>query len=142
MTATIWAMPLQARYLFWEIEGGERHTKAFEYKFGRSGGEVVIPSPKSQTDQNGNLSRAMIGKMLADMNSGGTSKRFFIGTPKGQGSDGIWARVGNNKRLVRVAEFAEKAEYKPRFLMSSIAEETVNAKWESQIMRALKAGLE
>lgn len=137
-SATVWAMPLQAQYLFWEIEGGERKTKAFEHKLKLFGGQVAIPTQGSRMDGYGNLSRSFIGKILADTNTGGTAKRFFAGEPKGRaGEDGVWARVNNNKRLVRVLQFAEDAEYSERFQMSEIAAETVSARWEYQIMRAI-----
>jgi hypothetical protein len=138
LTATVWAMPLQAKYLRWEIEGGQRKSKAFEHKLHLFGGQVAIPTRGSARDAFGNMPLAFIKRVQADLNTGGTSKRFFAGAPKGRpGEDGVWARTYGNRRLTKVMEFASSAEYQERFMMSELAQETVSAKWESQLMRAL-----
>lgn len=137
-SATVLAMPLQARYLFWEIEGGERKTKGFEKRLNLFGGQVAIPTNGSARDQYGNMTRSFIGRILADTNTSGTSKRFFTGAPKGMpGEDGVWARVNGNTRIVKVLDFAEDAQYESRFHMSEIAAETVDKRWESQLLRAI-----
>lgn len=131
----VWAMPRQAQYLRWQIEGGERGSKAFEHKMGLFGGRVAVPVGKynAQFDRN---PKGFVARVLADMNTGGTAKRFFAGTPRGMTGDaGIWARVNNNKRLVSVMRFADDAQYAERLDLSAIAGETVTAKWESQLLR-------
>lgn len=141
LEATVYAAPLQARYLFFQIEGGERNTKGFERKMHLFGGQVAIPAAGAKLNQYGNMSLSFIRKVASDENTNGTAKRFFIGTPKGwldDGTfDGVWARVDDNHNLVRVMSFAEDAQYKKRFDMSAIAEQRVNAVWESQLVRAL-----
>lgn len=143
LVATVYAMPLQARYLFWEIEGGERNTKGFEKHMGLMGGEAAIPGQGAKLNVYGNMSMAFIKQVSSDQNTRGTAKRFFIGTPKGwlaDGTfDGVWARVDDNNRLVRVMAFAEEAQYKTRFDMSAIAGRTIDARFESQLMRAIEA---
>ena len=138
--AVVWAAPLQARYLFWQIEGGTRRTKGFEARMGLGGGEVALPTDQATRDAYGNMPLSFIKRVAGDQNTGGTAKRFFTGTPKGGGrSEGVWARVGNNNRLVPMMLFAQDAEYQERFNMSAIAGRVVDAKFESQLMRALQA---
>lgn len=141
LEATVWAMPLQARYLEPEIEGGDRNTKGFEKKMKLFGGEVAIPAAGAKLNQYGNMSLAFIKSVTSDKNTGGTAKRFFTGRPKGQpdAPEGVWARVNDNHHLVPVMVFAENAQYKSRFEMSAIAEQTVNAQFESQLARAMAA---
>lgn len=140
LEAVVWAMPRQARYLFWEIEGGDRASKAFEHKLGLFGGKVAVPVGAAAAQFEGSPF-GFVKRMLADLNTSGTSKRFFIGAPKGRpGQDGVWARVGKNNRIVRVMDFAQNATYKERFHASAIADQTVNAKWESQLLKHLRAG--
>jgi hypothetical protein len=137
--AVVWAMPQQAKYLFWEIEGGQRKSKAFEHRMQLFGGRVAIPTQGAVRDQYGNMPLSFIKRVLADKNTSGKAGRFFVGEPKGQpGQEGVWARVDNNKRLVRVMDFAEKAEYEGRFRMSEIADQTINARWEYQLLRAIR----
>lgn len=142
LEAIVWAQPKQAKYLATQIEGGARGTKPFEYRLQLFGGQVAIPGAGAKRNQYGNMSLAFIKDVGSDLNSGGTAKRFFQGTPKGWLADGtfegVWARVDNNNRLVRVMQFAEEAQYQERFEMSAIAKRTVDARFESQLMRALQ----
>lgn len=142
LEATVYAAPLQARYLFFQIEGGERNTKGFERKMHLFGGQVAIPGPAAKLNQYGNVSLSFIRKVANDKNTSGDAKRFFIGTPKGwldDGTfDGLWARVDDNHRLVRVFEFAMEARYEKRFNMSAIAQEKVTEEWQSQLVRAMR----
>lgn len=139
--AVVWAAPLQARYLFWQIEGGERKTKGFEARMGLHGGEVALPTGQAARDSYGNMPLSFIKRVAGDKNTGGNAKRFFVGKPKGgDRAEGVWARVGNNKRIVPLMVFADDAQYQERFDMSAIAGRVVDAKFESQLMRALGAG--
>ena len=138
--AVVWAAPQQAKYLFWEIEGGKRRTKGFEARMGLSGGEAAIPTSGAARDAYGNMPLAFIKRVAGDANTSGSAKRFFVGKPKGGGrAEGVWARVGNNKRIVPLMFFAQDAEYEERFDMSAIAGRVVNQRFESQLMRALAA---
>ena len=139
--AVVWALPRQAQYLKTEIEGGERGSKAFEHKLALFGGRVALPTQASKLDAYGNMSRSFISRVLADANTSGKAKRFFIGTPKGgDRGEGVWARVGNNNRLVKAMSFADDAQYEERFNASAIAQQTVNERWESQLIRAMRRG--
>jgi hypothetical protein len=137
--AVVWAAPQQAKYLFWQIEGGQRRTKGFEARMGLQGGEVALPTDKATRDAYGNMPLSFIKRVAGDKNSSGKDKRFFIGTPKGGDTEGVWARVSGNKRLVPLMLFANEAQYRERFDMSAIAGRVVDARFESQLMRALQA---
>lgn len=138
-TAVVWAAPRQAQYLFWQIEGGERRTKGFEARMGLHGGEVALPTDKATRDAYGNMPLSFIKRVANDKTSSGQDKRFFVGTPKGGGAEGVWARVGGNKRIVPLMVFADEAQYQERFNMSAIAGQVVDQRFESQLMRALGA---
>lgn len=136
--AVVWAAPRQASYLFWQIEGGERNTKGFEARMGLHSGEVALPTSKATRDAYGNMPLSFIKRVAGDNNTSGTAKRFFTGTPKGGGRpEGVWARTGNNKRLVPLMVFADDAQYRERFNASAIAGKVVDERFESQLMRAL-----
>lgn len=142
LTATVWAGKEQARYLRPEIEGGERNTKGFERKMHLFGGQVALPGEGAKLNRHGNMSLAFIKKVSADVNSSGSAGRFFVGTPKGwlnDGTfDGVWTRVDNNNRLVRVMAFAEDATYEKRFHASAIGKHTVDRVFESQLAKAMR----
>lgn len=141
MEARVWAMPLQARYLAPEIEGGDRNTKGFEKKMKLFGGEVALPAAGAKLNQYGNMSLSFIKKVAGDSGTYNGNKRFFTGRPKGQpdAPEGVWARVDGNNRLVPVMIFANDAKYQERFNMSAIAGRTVDAVFESQLVKALGA---
>lgn len=139
LEATVWAMPLQARYLAIQIEGGDRNTKGFEKRMHLFGGEVALPGAGAKLNQYGNMPLSFIKRVAGDQNSNGTAKRFFVGTPKGQpgAPEGVWARVNDNNRIVPMMVFADDAQYQERFNMSAIAEQEVTATFESQLARAM-----
>lgn len=143
LEAVVWAQPLQARYLKFEIEGGERNTKGFEKRMHLFGGQVAVPAAGAKLNQYGNMTLSFIRKVTEDTNTSGGAKRFFIGTPKGMeddgSNDGVWARVNNNNHLIPVMHFAEDATYQKRFHMAALAKQKVDAVFESQLMRAIKA---
>lgn len=140
ISAVVWAAPQQAKYLFWQIEGGQRRTKGFEARMGLTGGEVAMPTSNATRDIYGNMPLSFIKRVAGDENTGGTAKRFFVGTPQGGGRpEGVWARVGNNKRLVPLMVFADDAQYRKRLDASAIAGKVVNQRFESQLMKAMGA---
>lgn len=142
LTATVYAGKEQARYLRPEIEGGERNAKGFERKMHLFGGQVALPGAGAKLNRYGNMPLDFIKKVSADVNSSGSAGRFFVGTPKGwlnDGTfDGIWTRVDNNNRLVRVMAFANDATYEKRFNMSAIAGHTVDQVFASQLAKAMR----
>lgn len=131
LEATVYAAPLQARYLFWEVEGGTRVSKGFEKHMGLSGGQAAIPGDNASRNAYGNMPLGFIRRVTGD------SKRYFVGTPKQGGAAGVWMRSGNSLRPMML--FADSATYAPRFDVHGIAVRTVETRFPSQIMRALSA---
>lgn len=140
LEAVVYAMPLQARYLRREIEGGARASKGFERKMQMFGGQVALPAAGAKLDGYGNMSLSFIKRVAKDRNSSGDQRRFFVGKPKGGAGrpDGVWARVDGNRRIVPVMMFASQARYKSRLDTSAIAGRVVDVVFESQIMRAMQ----
>ena len=133
-TAVVWAMPLQARYLFWQIEGGERASKGFEHRLALFGGEVAVPVGgfAAQYDRS---PLSFIKRVLGSGTGGG---KYFVGKPKGGDMpDGVWMRSG--KKLRMVMTFDDNATYEERLDLPGIAQDTVAQRWEPQLLRALNA---
>ena len=131
--AVVYAAPSQARYLFWQVEGGERNTKGFERRMNLFGGEVAIPTRNAKLDQYGNVNLSTIKRMSSDKD-----KRFFVGRPKGgDRPEGVWLR--SRHRLYMVMAFEDSASYKPRLDVPGISQGVVSRSFRSQILRALSA---
>ena len=131
--AVVWAMPIQARYLLQQIEGGERETKPFEHRMRLFGGQVALPDRSTRLDAYGNIPMAAIRK------TGGQGGRFFTGAPDHMpGMEGVWERVGK-RGLRRVMRFADEADYIERLDLQAVAERTVGLRWESQLLRHMQA---
>jgi hypothetical protein len=73
LTAYVWVKDRQRRYLLTEIEGGPRSVKGFESLLIRSGvmpsGWYAVPASGAPLDQYGNVSGALIGKLLSQLQS-------------------------------------------------------------------------
>lgn len=142
LEATVWAQPLQARYLLPQIEGGDRNTKGFEKRMHLFGGEVAVPAAGAKLNQYGNMSLSFIKKVASDA---ATAKggQFFIGTPHGWLNDGqfdgLWTRSEDSDRLIRVMSFVDDTNYQERFDVHAIAQQKVSAVFESQLAKALAA---
>lgn len=136
LKAVVFLKDAQAQYLFNEIEGGKRDVKRFEQRFGAIGGAaVVMPGKGAKLNQYGNISKAQILRIAQDLNSGGTTQRFFKGVPKGTDMPpGIYARVNKNTSIVPLMVFAAQATYKKRFEFSEIAERKVNEIFEQKLL--------
>lgn len=143
LRAMVFLKPAQAQYLFQEIEGGKREVKKFEERFGPIGAAAVaMPGGGASVNQYGNLSKAQILKIANELNSSGGAKRYFKGTPRGHAlPPGIYARVDNNTKIVPVLVFAKDATYKKRFAFSELAERTVDARFEKNLMVAWERAL-
>lgn len=130
--ATVYAMPMQARYLLWQIEGGDRNSKGFEKRLQLFGGEAAIPVAGAKLNAYGNMSLAFIRRATA---SG--DKRFFTGTPRNHdgSGDGVWMRKAGG--LVQVMKFQPDARYKQRLDMEGVAARTVGQRFQFQLMKAL-----
>lgn len=137
LVATVYAKPAQARYLRPQVEGGGRTLKAFENKWKRPA--FTMPGAGVRLDQHGNVTKAQILKIAAELNSYGTAKRYFQGVPKGHDlPEGIYARVDNNNKIVPLLVFASAPEYEKRFRFTEIAKRTVTRAFEIELLRAWK----
>ena len=148
LTAVVFAKDKQARYLKYQVQGGGRRVKGFEKRFGaegqadeQSGMQHMVPTKRIKLNASGGVSMATIKAISANMNTGGKAGRYFIGKPKGAGQNagrgyGIYARVGNNKRLEALMVFASKPQYRKRFDMTAIGGRVVNAQFDSELRKA------
>ena len=148
LTATVFAKDKQARYLKFQVQGGGRRVKGFERRFGgegqadeQSGLQHMVPTRNVRLNSYGGVSLATIKAMSRNLNSSGKAARYFIGKPRGAGQNagrgyGIYARVGNNKRLEALMVFANKPQYRKRFDMTAIGGRVVNAQFESELRKA------
>ena len=138
--AVVWAMPKQAQYLRWEIEGGSRASKGFEHKLGMFGGRVAVPVGKFDA-QFERSPKGFVGRLIRDVEAGKGSKRFFTGTPNGGGrGEGVWARAGRGGgKLLKVMSFEDSAKYEERLDVQAVAQRISGLKWESKLLRAMGA---
>lgn len=153
LTATVFAKDKQARYLKFQVQGGGRRVKGFERRFGgegqadeQSGLQHMVPTRNVRLNSYGGVSLATIKAMSRNLNSSGKAARYFIGKPQGAGQNagrgyGIYARVGNNKRLEALMVFANKPQYRKRFDMTAIGGRVVNAQFESELRKAWQIAL-
>ncbi len=145
LTASVFVKDIQAKYLDIEAEGGQRDFKTFEDRFaGVSGSEYIMPGKGVKLNQYGNISKAQIVKIAKDLNSSSKAKRFFSGKPKGGTNmpSGIYARVDNNTKLTALMVFATSAVYQKRFRFSEIANLSINANFETNMIAAWSNALQ
>lgn len=138
LKATVFVKDVQAKYLQPEVDGGTRGFKSFEQKFSAGAGmQVALPGGGMDLNQYGNISKAKIRRIARDVNTSGNAKRFFQGTPKGGSMpSGIYARVNNNTQITPLIVFAHAAVYEKRFKFSEVAQETVAANFEANLVAA------
>ena len=148
LQAIVFAKDKQARYLKFQVQGGGRRVKGFEKRFGgegegdeQSGLQHLVPTRRIKLNASGGVSMATIKAISANLNTSGKANRYFIGKPTGAGQNagrgyGIYARVGNNKRLEALMVFANKPTYRKRFDMTAIGGRVVNAQFESELRKA------
>lgn len=143
LSASVFVKDDQAKYLEPQAIGGRRDFKPFEEQFADAGApKVALPGRGAVLNQFGNVSKARIKKIAADLNSSGGAKRFFKGKPKGQDlPEGIYARVNNNQQIAPLFVFANAAVYQKRFNFSEIGKDTINEKFEANLMAAWASAL-
>lgn len=153
LTATVFAKDKQARYLKFQVQGGGRRVKGFERRFGgegeadeQSGLQHMVPTRRIKLNSYGGVSLATIKAISNNLNTSGKAARYFIGKPRGAGQNagrgyGIYARVGNNKRLEALMVFASQPRYRKRFDMTAIGGRVVNAQFEGELRKAWEFAL-
>jgi hypothetical protein len=138
LQASVFVKDVQAKYLEAEAEGGKREFKSFEQQFADGGQvQVALPGSGAQINQYGNLTKAKIKQIAAAVNTGGKSKRLFLGHPKGSTlPSGIYTRMPNNTSIVPVLVFAAQAVYQKRFRFNEVGRATITAAFPSNMAKA------
>lgn len=152
LEAVVGFMDRQARYMRYQIEGGQRPAGPGGIKLpGNISLNAFGNIPKGAIDQlkaaakGGSLSRT-IARRLGEGNrrKGAAPIELFFGQPRGKGwanaPVGIWRRVpGLPGKLVPVVVFPKtSAKYRPRFDMAGIARRVVEREWPRQFEQALR----
>jgi hypothetical protein len=138
MQAVVYVRPIQARYLRWLIDGGQRNFKGFELKLrGVKIFAYVVPGNSLGLDAYGNISRADIGRLQRDLESSSASDRYFIGSPKGRPDlpDGLYVRRAKSISLVLL--FSNSAQYQKQFDFFGVGGRTIRERFAVNLARAL-----
>jgi len=139
LESSVFIKDRQARYLRTEVEGGQRELKTFEKLFGKG---IALPGTGAKLNQYGNLTRATIKRIAAELNSSGKSKRYFMGKPRGHSlPEAIYARVDGNSKIVPLLVFTTRAQYEKRLRFSEVAELTARANFEREMLQAWEQAL-
>lgn len=143
LSTRIFVKDVQAKYLLPEATGGRRGFKTFEEKFAAGGApQIALPGPGVPLNQYGNISKAKIKRIAADIETFNSNKRFFKGIPKGGNLPmGIYARANNNTHITTLIRFATDAVYKKRFEFSAVANDTITANFEANLISAWDAAM-
>ena len=130
-----------ANYMIWQTEGGQRQQKGIERKLVALGilgrDEYVVPGDAQRLNRYGNIPRARLSKMLADIQGANvgiaqgfgqattkTGKKKFFYHPNLR-PRGIWERFGRGGRRARPALlFVKKSFYRRRFPFDKIVNDT------------------
>jgi hypothetical protein len=136
LTASVFIKDVQAKYLEAEADGGKREFKSFEQVFAAGGPvHVALPGRGADLNQYGNLTKAKIKRIAADVKKSGGKKNLFIGVPKGLAlPPGVYSRVG--KTIVPVLVFATEAVYKPRFKFTEVGVASIKANYAANMVKA------
>ncbi len=147
LEAFVFAKDKQARYLKFQVQGGGRRVKGFEKRFGgevagqRPSSLTLVPGKAIKRDQFGGVSLATIKRMSTEKNSSGKVGRYFIGKPKGGGSNagmpiGIYARTNNNKKIQLQMAFVDTPHYRKRLDMVGIGSRVIRKSFNDQLIAA------
>jgi hypothetical protein len=136
LTAWVFAKDAQARYLAYGIQGGRRRVKGFERRIDAMGGQgnvMLVPTKNVKRDSSGNVSLATIRRIAGQSNS----KKYFIGTPKGEGrSFGVYER-GKAGTLKALLVETEVNTYRKRLDLMGIGQRVI----KKQFTRELQASI-
>lgn len=137
-SARVYVRPIQARYLRWLIDGGQRRYKGFELKL--RGVNVVgyaIPGNALALDAFGNISRSDIGRLQRELEKPSAQTRYFIGQPKGRPDLPHGVYVRGEKSISPVLVFAQSAQYRPTFDFFGVTLRAIRARFPINLARAL-----
>jgi hypothetical protein len=160
LVAEVGYKDIQARYLRWQIAGGQRVQKAFERALSGLGllpaGYVTTPGAGLRLDAYGNIPRAQIVQILGQLKSrasvfGGRGKRvtrqgLFVVMPGAADprvrhlSPGIWRRIetpgGTDRAVLPLVHYADAATYTHRLDLAGVARREVAAKFQAHFSAA------
>lgn len=138
----------RARYLRFEIQGGQRISKGFERKFLSQivgtkklpAGTQFVPTRFVNVNKAGDVSLATIKRISAGLNTPGNGG-FFIGKPRGGGMNadraiGIYRRSKGQLYPYFIAK-EHPASYRPLFPMAKIGEATIGQTFKANLASAL-----
>ena len=138
----------RARYLKWEIQGGERATKGFELKFLAEvvgtrrppAGTQFVPTGLIRTNAAGDVGLATIKRIQAGLSTKGNGG-FFVGYPKGGDRPfGVYRR-SKGQLFPYFLAINHRARYKPLFPIATIGQDVVNAKFGSYFASSLERAI-
>lgn len=140
LVAWVFAKDAQARYLAFGIQGGERRVKGFERRIDAIGGEanvMLVPTRNVRKDASGNVSLATIRRIAGQANA----KKFFIGTPQGQGRGfGVYERMRGGKLRALLVE-ADVKPYRKRLDLMGIGVRVIRARFGVELEAAIRHAL-
>lgn len=143
--ATVGFKDRQARYMVWQIHGGQRKRKEFETRLRESNGKFSVPGPGARLDQYGNISRAQLLQIAKGIKGDSArAKQFFAGVPLGKSPvrpAGVYARTHGGRRIVPVLLFSRSARYRKRFNFVGLAQRVVAQQFAQHFDSALRSAI-
>lgn len=134
----VFMRPIQSRYLQWQIDGGQRAYKGFEFRIkGQLVTAYAMPKDSLDLDEFGNVPRAKLSQIIRDLDSPSASRRYFVGQPKNHPDflPGVYERDG--EKLHILLAFETSARYRPAFKWEQIATETADRQFPIRLGQAL-----
>lgn len=138
LTAYVFIDPTRADYMKFMVQGGTRFPKKRA---------IIVATRHSKLNRYGNIPRGTLSSMIED------KSKFFKGIPKGRHGanyEGIWERYGRQskaggQRIRMVAQYTDKAQYKPLFPFGTFVEGVVfsqNKGFVKEFRKRLKVALQ
>ncbi len=164
LTAEVGYKTIQARYMQWQVSGGQRTEKGLERKLSAMGllpdGYVTTPGAAMRLDAYGNIPRRAIVELLGQLRAqvrvyAGRGKRqslrgLFVVLPGSQDKrvrhlqPGIWLRLDdlNGQTVLQpLIAYVSRAEYRKRLDLPRIAQGAVDAHFDAHFAAALSSAL-
>ncbi|MFZ6819839.1 hypothetical protein [Undibacterium sp. Ji22W] len=125
LKSSVFVKEIQGAYLFEQIKGGVRGFKKFEEKFGFN--EVALPGWGAKRNQFGNMSKAEIMRIAANLKDANKGKTYFRSESKHNPNvTVVYQRSKETAKLIPDLIFVDKATYQKRFMFQEVAEKTIN----------------
>lgn len=133
-----------AKYLLPQVYGGARPQKRFEQltkAFKLPPGWVTVPGPAAQIDSFGNMRRAQLRQVLAQVEDGTRRKRgarYFVMPPGRNAAPGVYQRDAGSRSITAVLLFVETARYGVRWRFHELAHSAAAARAPAEMQRAFR----